>query len=343
MSGQGSEKNIMTKTQVLNDSVFFAWTRVSRRSEQLAKFFNLIYVRYDRWGQSKFSLACSLIFNFAKTFFWVIFNRPKFIFTFQAHPFVTIAAKLGTWVTRKGIVIPDLHTAAYTDHFTGIQGVLGKWIWKKCPLILVHNDESKEFLGKTIHELKDKLYVLEDALPEFHSINTAINSNEIKCVLISRFAPDEPIQAFLEAVSEIENCQFYVTGNYAKATFDLSKYPNDKIIFTGFISDDEYLNLLQSSDMISILTTREMTLLSGGYEALSLEKPVILSNTKTLRNYFGNSAVYTNDTSGGIRRAIKTMISELHARQGIVLELKKEKIDDWQEKADHLIQLINRL
>jgi len=26
-----------------------------------------------------------------------------------------------------------------------------------------------------------------------------------------------------------------------------------------------------------------------------------------------------------------------------VLELKKEKIDDWQEKADHLIQLINRL
>ena len=333
----------MTNKLPLNDSVFFAWTRVSRRSEQLAKYFNLTYVRYNRWGQSDISLTCSLIFNFVKTFFWVVFHRPKFIFTFQAHPFVTISAKLGTWITRIGVVIPDLHTAAYTNHFTGIQGALGKWIMGECRLILVHNDESKTFLGNTIDELKDKLFVLEDALPEFPSFNSDLDSKKLKCVLISRFATDEPIQAFLDAVLEIDNCLFYITGNHKKSTFDISKYPEDRIFFTGFLSDNDYIKLLQSSDTILILTTREMTLLSGGYEALSLEKPIVLSDTETLRNYFGNAAIYTHNNAKDIRQAVIKMIPEIHNRRKMILDLKKQKIDEWQEKASHLIQLINQL
>ena len=50
----------------------------------------------------------------------------------------------------KGQVIPDLHTAAYTDHFSGIQEILGRWIWKKSPVVLIHNPESNKFLSEKI-------------------------------------------------------------------------------------------------------------------------------------------------------------------------------------------------
>jgi hypothetical protein len=95
--------------------------------------------------------------------------------------------------------------------------------------------------------------------------------------------------------------------------------------------------------MILILTTREMTLLSGGYEALSLEKPIVLSDTETLRNYFGNTAIYTQNNANDIRQAVIKMMPEIHNRRKTILDLKKQKIDEWQEKASNLIQLINQL
>ena len=327
----------------LEDSVFFAWTRVSRRSEQLSRHFGTNYKRYNRWGTSSFTLSISLVFNFFRTLTWVVLNRPSIIFTFNAHPFVTISAKIGTWITMKGEVIPDLHTAAYTDHFSGISGFLGRWIWKRCPVVLVHNKESGEFLENKIPELINRLFVLEDALPDFQKKHQINKTSGLACVLISRFAPDEPIREFLDAVSGIKDCQFYITGNDKKAIFDLFNYSGKNITFTGFVSESDYIDLLSSADFLSILTTRDLTLLSGGYEALALEKPVILSKTETLQNYFSDSAIYTNNTVNEIQDSVRTMIQELKDRAIKIQSLKKEKTEEWSEKAEKLVSILNSL
>ena len=314
----------MIKPNSLNDSVFFAWTRVSRRSEQMAKYFGLSYIRYNRFGQSPIPLLGSLILNFIKTCLWVVINRPKYVFTFQAHPFITISAILGTWIARKGIVIPDLHTASYTDHFSGIQGALSKWIWTLCPVILIHNPESKEYLSKIIPEIKNNLFVLEDALPAFPKSNNQFDDSKLKCALISRFADDEPIEKFLNAVLTIDDCHFYVTGNSKKANFDISKFSSN-ITFTDFLSDENYLNLLQSTDFLVILTTRELTLLSGGYESLALKKPMIVSDTRTLREYFGDGAIYTLNNEKSISNSIRAIIPKLDFQKTVISNLLEDK------------------
>jgi len=333
----------MTESFRIKNSVFFAWTRVSRRSEQLARHFNSAFIRYNRWGNSTLTLLFSLIVNFIRTFLWIVFKRPAIIFTFNAHPFVTISAKLGTWVTMKGQVIPDLHTAAYTDHFSGMQAILGRWIWKKSPVVLVHNLESKIFLSEKIPDIEDKLFVLEDALPGFDQEQIKSKSKSPNCVLISRFAPDEPIQEFFDAVSGIMNCHFFITGNQKKAKFDLSPYADKNITFSGFVSDQDYLCLLRSADFITILTKRDMTLLSGGYEALALEKPVILSETQTLMDYFEDSAIYTPNTVDGIQEAVKMMLDELEKRGKRVQCLKEKKIIEWNKKARELHSIVESL
>ena len=52
------------------------------------------------------------------------------------------------------------------------------------------------------------------------------------------------------------------------------------------------------------LTTRDYTMQMGAYEALSLERPIITSDWQILRNSFGPSAVYTNNSSENIKKCV---------------------------------------
>jgi len=333
----------MTDKRKNNDFVFFAWTNISRRSDELAKYFNAIYIRYNRWSHSSITILLSLMINFFRTFFWIIINRPRIVFTFNAHPFITISAKIATWITFKGYVIPDLHTAAFTDNYQGLQKILSRWIWEKCPLILIHNQESKNYLSKRLPSIRKKIFVLEDAIPPILKKKVNLEVEYPVCILISRFADDEPIEEFLQAIINITNCQFFITGNYNKANFNLTKYYSSNITFTGFVSDKEYLSLLSSSDFIVVLTKREMTLLSGGYEALSLEKPYIISKTKTLIDYFEDSAIYTENDVNKIQESVYTMLEEVDERKKNILSFKAMKVKEWEKKARELFLEIENL
>lgn len=324
-------------------NVFFAWTKISRRSEELAQYFNAKYKRYDRWDNSKATLALSLLINAIKTFFWIVINRPSVIFTFNAHPYITLTAKIATWVTWKGKVIPDLHTAAYTDHYYGIKKIISHWIWNKCPIVIIHNQESKEFLAKNQPNLADRIFVLEDAIPDFKKYPKQPSESSLMGVLISRFADDEPIEEFLLAASNIKDCIFYITGNFKKAKFNLTPYKGGNIRFPGFVSDDDYRRMLGNADFIAVLTTREMTLLSGGYEALALEKPSILSKTKTLMNYYGDSALYTENKAECIESSIGTLVNNLAQYQKKVVIHKKIKIEDFNTRASNLLASLETL
>ena len=323
--------------------VFFAWTKISRRSEELAQRFNAQYKRYDRKDNSKATLAFSLLTNAIKTFCWIVVNRPNIIFTFNAHPCITLTAKTATWVTCKGKVIPDLHTAAYTDHYYGIKKIIAQWIWKKCPIVIIHNQESKEFLAKKQPNLADKLFVLEDAIPDFREHPKQQPESSPVGVLVSRFADDEPIEEFLEAASRIKDCTFYVTGNFKKAKFDLTPYREEHIRFPGFVSDNDYQHMLGNADFITVLTTREMTLLSGGYEALALEKPSILSKTKTLMDYYGDSALYTENKADNIESSIRRLLENHALYQEKVVVHKNIKVKDFNTKASTLLDILERL
>ena len=333
----------MRTAEPKNQHVFFAWTKISRRSEELAQRFNAEYKRYDRKDNSKATLAFSLLTNAIKTFCWIVVNRPKVIFTFNAHPYITLIAKIATWVTCKGKVIPDLHTAAYTDHYYGIKKIIAQWIWKKCPIVIIHNQESKEFLAKKQPNLAEKLFVLEDAIPDFTEYPKQQPGSSPVGVLVSRFANDEPIEAFLQAASRIKECTFYVTGNFKKAKFDLTPYMAEHIKFPGFVSDNDYQRMLGNADFIAVLTTREMTLLSGGYEALALEKPLILSKTKTLMDYYGDSALYAENKAESIESSIRRILENLALYQEKVDVHKKIKVKDFNTKASTLLDILKTL
>ena len=59
---------------------------------------------------------------------------------------------------------------------------------------------------------------------------------------------------------------------------------------------DEYVSMLYSVDATIDLTNRENCLVCGAYESVAAGKPMILSKTQALMEYFNKGAVYVEHT-----------------------------------------------
>ena len=148
-------------------------------------------------------------------------------------------------------------------------------------------------------------------------------------ILVSRFSDDEPVLPFLEQTKGVNNIYIYVTGNYTKARITPDQVEGENYKLTGFLDDDKYWELLAGADFIIALTTREYTLLSAGYEALALEKPLLISDTDTLREYFQENVEYLDRLTGDIGKSMENIIVNLDDYQRKMFQLKQVKNAEW--------------
>ena len=323
-------------------TIFIAWNQISRRSEEFSRKIGAEYINLGRVDKPLIMRLLNLLKNFFKTYVILHKRKPHIIFTFHAHPFITLVAIIYK-LTNGCKVVPDLHSAAYLDCYRFPLIILTRWIWNQSDLLIIHNERSVEYFEQNISGFSEKLYVLEDpipTLPEKIKKNKQLRHGMTKGVLISRFSSDEPVVEFIEKIKGIKNFQLYITGDYSKENIIPSDYDSEKIIFTGFIDDQEYWTLLNSAKLIIVLTTREYTLLSAGYEALSLGKPLLLSDSKTLREYYGNFVEYLPDDSLNIFNSIQKVIDRCDHYNQSMLKLKLKKTHEWEGKANQLMDKV---
>lgn len=167
-------------------------------------------------------------------------------------------------------------------------------------VVLVSNDRLKrEFSG-----VFRNIIVVPDPLPsrdDFYDSSDVIASNKMlwcndkrfKFLYVCSWAADEPYEEVISAFSETNNNQLscYITGNFEKAGVVIPRTEN--IVLTGFISDSDYHDLIESCDAMIVLTKRNDCLTCGAYEALSFCKPGVLSDTEVLRKTFGDAFLYS--------------------------------------------------
>jgi glycosyltransferase involved in cell wall biosynthesis len=68
----------------------------------------------------------------------------------------------------------------------------------------------------------------------------------------------------------------------------------------------------------------------GAYEAVSLGKPLILSDTDVLREYFDQGCVFTYNETVNIRDAILKMKNQIKINEHNIISLKKKLIIKWE-------------
>ena len=334
-----SEINIMTY-KIFNHQkkIWITW-EYQRRNRELAK----------RLGVSIYELGdIDLINNrlikysyaLLKTTHILIKTKPKIVFC--QNPSIVLA--FFSCVISKIIsfkVIVDAHNAGIypLENRSKLLMIVSRYIQRHAHLYIVSN----EFLKDVVEKNGGNYFVLPDPLPIFENHKKIDLKNKFNILFICTYAEDEPYKEVFKAVDYLnDNFHIYITGNYNKISiknFNLSH----KITLLGYISDKRFIEFLHSVDITIDLTYREDCLVCGAYESIAAEKPMILSKTKALQNFFNGGAVFTENYA----QTIAECIHKAHDNYQILLkEIQQVKTDmeyDWCKLKENLKEKINAL
>lgn len=200
---------------------------------------------------------------------------------------------------------------------------------------------TNEALARMVRANRGRPIVLPDRLPRLGQVELKELKGQYRFVFICTFAKDEPYRKVIEAARSLDKeVVIYITGRYDRAGLSQEQMPGN-VVLTGFLPEQEYISLLYSSNCVIDLTLMEDCLVCGAYEAVALGKPMILSNTNALREYFRAGAVYTDNTVKGIADAIRIVIEEEIRLNEEVKALSGILKEEWTQQHSGLLRALD--
>ena len=211
--------------------------------------------------------------------------------------------------------------------------ILLNWLAKLVLYSSEYTVVTNKALARYVRKFSVKAIVVPDPLPNLQPIVKSLSASVAKnIVFICTWAGDEPYVEVIKAAKMLpDNIHLHITGRYNNKYQEIKDILPKNVFLKGYLKDEDYLELLNLADVIIDLTTREHCLVCGAYESTALEKPMILSDTFALREYFFQGAVFTDNTADDIARKILFSLESCDDLIQEVRELKKKISVSWKE------------
>lgn len=318
-----------------NRRMFLAWSPHSRRSEIFAQELGaeLYCVHYLKF-QSPLYAPPKYVLQAIRTLQLLFRRRPRVVFV-QNPPFVCgLVVAFYCRVVGARFAF-DHHSAAFAR----------VWNWalpvqKHLARRAVVNIVTNQHWADIVQSWGARALIMGDPFVELPAGEPFPVAPGFTIAFVQTFAPDEPLEAVLEAASRLPEVHLYVTGNTRRKPDSFFDNRPANVTFTGFLPDPQYIGLLRTVDAIMVLTTRDHTLQLGGCEAVSVGKPLIVSDWPYLRQFFFKGAVYVSNTPEGIYRGIRQMQQQQCQMQQGVLDLRRENRQEWEARLAQLNALV---
>jgi glycosyltransferase involved in cell wall biosynthesis len=275
--------------------VIVAWTPVTQRYDNLAPLLDTEFFNDRATGPTPWRYLVSSV----RTVRVLERRRPKAVMV--ALPPFPLLAVCWVWAKlRKAKVILDLHSAVFESAKWRWARRPTMWIARRSDLTIVHHDGylGRVPKGTVLHEVFDA-----DQRPR---------SDGGFVLVPASWHEDEPIAEIYAAASALPGVEIRITGRpqEVRSSSGAVVEPPANVTLTGWVSDEEYKDLLASCSAVLALTTRENTMQAGGYQALAWHKPLVTSDTEVLRGFFGAAAVYASPNASAIRQAVEAVLAE---------------------------------
>lgn len=283
----------------MSRGIFLSWAPFSRRTETLAERFDLAACQVPAPGFKRPWYA-PLKYPLQSWRTYQQFRRlgPGEVWVMDPPLPAVVAGWVATrrWGTR---LVVDIHTVGFYARSWRAVRPLELPFLRAADAVVVTNRE----LARRVRGWGCRAYVLPDPLPDPPQAAAAAVEDDL-VTIVATYSEDEPIDILPDVAARLGDVRIHVTGRPRVVT---DAWPPN-LVPTGFLDDDEYWSQLGRSAVVVVLTTRPNTLLSGGYEALSLGRPLVVSDHEVLREYYGDAAVFVDSTAAsiaaGIRRAL---------------------------------------
>lgn len=315
------ENMTLENSNQYKDRIWISWER-QRRTITLSKEFNaeLFIVKNKRGGLFRYP---ELI---VKTVHIIFREKPKYVFA--QNPSIILAALI-CFLKKpcKFTAIIDRHTNFKLNHrhSSNLKWVLFRYLSNYSLANADHTIVTNKYLKLLIRNHSRSSFVLPDKIPDLIPHNKLdIRSGKFKLTafFICTFADDEPYREVFAAFKDFPEIYLEVTGNY-DGVLDQSEIESlpSNVKLLGFVSNQSYIDHLFNCDFTVVLTNQEFTLNCGAYESLAAKKPMLLSDTKTIRSYFTFGANYTKlDSLESIRSGISSVKAELALREREIVD-----------------------
>lgn len=326
----------------MNKRIWITWEN-QRRSRELAAHFDCRFFVFQESGPLRYPRVI------VRTIATLLRERPAILFV--QNPSMVLAAlavAVGVFAPLK--VVVDRHTT-FLLNYQGPDTLpvrafrLLSWLTLRyADLTLVTNEPLARLVreaGGRVLVLPDKVPLLQTEASSRYPVDTSVPSVMFVC----SFASDEPIEEVISAARILAgNTPFhlYVTGRPRPSFEQIMKQAPPQVRFTGFISDHEYVSMLQQVDVVMVLTTSDCTMLCGCYEAVAAAKPLVTSDKDVLRNYFVG-ALFTQPHAAAIADALSSAIAKRDELKEVIRELRPRLDRTWSEASLEVERSIQQL
>ena len=233
-------------------------------------------------------------------------------------------------------LVADLHNEAVKPYSISsrLYRIVLAFIHRTADVCIVSNAH----LVPAVEAAGGRTFVLPDKLPDLPSRAITIPNSTRTVVFVCSYAADEPYREVIEAARFLDPCvTVMVTGDFRRG--DVLR-PPDNVYLTGFVSERDYLALLQIADVIVDLTSLEDCLVCGAYEAVALGKPLVTSDTVALREYFHRGTVYTKHDCRSLAAAMAEALDNSDRLAADMRALRVELARSWTRQRDALRRLL---
>lgn len=305
--------------------VFIVWERYNRRAELFAQHLGaeVFYISYGQKGKRLHALM-KYPAQALKTIFILRRERPSDIFVQNPPIFCALLVCLYSQLWRTQFVI-DSHTGAFLSPAWRWSLGLHRWLSRRARVTVVHNVDQEQIVKRW----GCRYSVLGFTPGDYPTGATCSLAGQFKIAVISTFVSDEPLAVIVNAAANIPEVCFYITGDSKRMPQSLLARKPENCHLTGYLTYEQYVGLLRGVDVVMDLTIQDHTLLMGGFEAVSVGKPLITSDWPVLKNYFSLGTVHIPNTVQGILEGVRRVQREQDVLQQGILCLREQLQVEW--------------
>ncbi|NOZ89374.1 MAG: glycosyltransferase family 4 protein [Crenarchaeota archaeon] len=270
------------------DAVFVAWSRLSRRTRELAELLGMELVFIPR--------GPPYVGAWLETGRLLARLRPRLVAA--QLPQGPLLLRLHLLRRRLGFrLVADVHSGfmVYKSLGERLLNQPFRRLLRGCDLVVSHNEPFTRLL-LDYGVPGERVVTVYDPIPPRHPSPRRPRLPEVEprryILMPAAWAPDEPMEMLAEAwrLSRLagEGYRLVVTGDWRRRPRSADRLRRlEGVVLTGFLPAEEYAWLLDNAAAVLALTTKEYTVLSALWEAVAYRRPALVSATRTLESLVG--------------------------------------------------------
>ena len=321
----------------MKKAIWISWN-YSQRSRNLAHVMNIpLYVL-----EIENNLICRHLISSIWTLYILLKIKPTIVYMQYSFLLLILVDIYKLLFIFKVKIICDCHTKAIKRKMTGVMGIIFKNLKSYSFILADLSIISNTGLIPEISKYTKNYYILNDKIPK-QIINKKRKTRNYS-VFICSYAPDEPLEEVIKASMILSGkTNIMCTGRIPKNLQDIKKRKFNNIHFTDYLEYERYMDLVSNAICLIALTTEEDCLQCGGYEGLSIGVPIVVTDTRAMREYFGNSAVFVKNESKEIAEGVVLAIKNCKKLKYNMKKIKESREKEFERRVSRLKHIVSDL